>query len=58
MKIPLAIALLTTALAQTVPVTIVNQCGFTVSPQFLGTGRSPIHLRASYPDDLAMFVLL
>lgn len=38
MKIALALAALTTALAQSVPVTIINQCATTVSPQFLGTG--------------------
>lgn len=34
-----ALSLIATALAQNVPVTIVNQCGFPVQPQFLGTGN-------------------
>lgn len=34
-----ALTLITTALAQSVPVTIINQCGFPVQPQFLGTGN-------------------
>jgi hypothetical protein len=35
----IALSLFTTALAQTVPVTILNQCGFPVQPQFLGTNN-------------------
>lgn len=35
----IALSLFTTALAQTVPVTIVNQCAFPVQPQFLGTNN-------------------
>ena len=34
-----ALTFITTALAQNVPVTIVNQCAFPVQPQFLGTGN-------------------
>jgi hypothetical protein len=35
----IALSLLTTALAQTVPVTIINQCATAVQPQILGTNN-------------------
>jgi hypothetical protein len=35
----IALSLLTTALAQTVPVTIINQCATPVQPQLLGTNN-------------------
>ncbi|KAI5449775.1 hypothetical protein NCC49_004065 [Naganishia albida] len=39
LKLSLFLAALTSALAQNVPVTFINQCATTVSPQFLGTGN-------------------